>query len=746
MSLPGTPVLYYGDEIGLGENIFLGDRNGVRTPMQWSSDKNAGFSRANPQSLYLPIIYDPEYHYEAINVEGQLHNPHSLLWWMRRLLALRKRWRALGEGKCEFLQLENRKILAYVLRHEKETLLVVVNLSRFVQPTVLDLAAFKGCVPVELFGRMEFPVIGDTPYFLTLSPHAFFWFSLESKPTAALALPGAPAGEGKPRSVSVAGEWTSVLVEKGKAQLESVLPDWLRTQRWFGGKAKNIKFVTLRETIPVPCAADTAFIALMQVDYVQGDFDRYALPLAFGTGSTADALRADTPRLVICELTLPATGQTGVLYDAVGSRDFCQALIELIASRRRLKTDHGELQASRTAVFRRILGDAALPGPAVGKAEQSNSSVIYGDKFILKMFRRLDPGLNPDQEIGQFLTAHEFPHAQQLAGALEFAGPKDEPLSLAILNGFIANARDAWEYTLDALSRYYDRAVTLVAESQTPPPLGEAALPTLIRLELPLKVSEVVGTYLDSARVLGERTAALHLTLGSDTEDKNFAPEPFTPHYLRGVFQSMRNLATQNLRLLRKQLKTLPAAAAPLAQRVLDLEPEIINRYRALYERPITAGRIRCHGDFHLGQVLYTGKDFFIIDFEGEPAVPLSERRIKRSCLRDVAGMVRSFHYAAWAGLYQQLQRGSLEEENLPTFEPWARLWYLAVSSAYLRAYFKTMGNSDILPQSEEELLVMLSAYLLNKAVYEIGYELNNRPAWLPLPLQGILQLMEAEK
>jgi maltose alpha-D-glucosyltransferase/alpha-amylase len=285
----------------------------------------------------------------------------------------------------------------------------------------------------------------------------------------------------------------------------------------------------------------------------------------------------------------------------------------------------------------------------------------------------------------------------------------------------------------------------LIADSQ-PPPMGPLPVSKWVRDELPSTVSEVVGTYLDSARLLGERTAALHLALASDMEDKAFAPEPFTPHYVRGLFQSMRNQAKQNFGLLRKQLKSLPSDIAPLAQRVLELEPEIISRFRLLYERRIMARRIRCHGDFHLGQVLYTGKDFVIIDFEGEPALPLSERRIKRSPLRDVAGMVRSFDYAAWAGLDEQIQRGSLERESQSKFEPWLRLWYQAASSVYLPAYFKTMGSSEVLPRSDEELSTMLPAYLLNKAVYEIGYELNNRPAWLQIPLKSILELMELAK
>ncbi|MGZ8901452.1 MAG: maltose alpha-D-glucosyltransferase, partial [Limisphaerales bacterium] len=340
-SLPGTPVLYYGDEIGMGENIYLGDRNGVRTPMQWSSDKNAGFSRANPQALYLPIIYDPEYHYEALNVEAQLANPHSLLWWMRRLLALRKKWRALGEGQCEFLNPENRKILAYVLRDEDETLLVVANLSRFVQPVELDLSRFKGVEPMELFGRTRFPPIGDQPYFLTLGPHAFYWFALQSAEIAA------PAAGGGPRSISAPHEWQDIFTGKRKTTLETILTSYIQKQRWFGGKANPVKQVTVAEIFPIASGdKDLGYLTLLNVDYVQGNPEVYQLPLAFATGEEAQRLLNDAPRLVIADLKV-AEDQSGVLYDALGNTAFCNALLEMIADERRLKIAQGELAGSR---------------------------------------------------------------------------------------------------------------------------------------------------------------------------------------------------------------------------------------------------------------------------------------------------------------------------------------------------------------------------------------------------------------
>jgi maltose alpha-D-glucosyltransferase/alpha-amylase len=739
ISLPGTPVLYYGDEIGMGDNVFLGERNGVRTPMQWKPDKQAGFSSANPQCLYLPIITDPDYDPEVVNVESQLRNPHSLLCWTRRLLALRKQWRALGEGKCEFLQIENQKILGYILRHNEESILVVANLSRFVQPAELDLKAFEGRVPVELFGRTSFPVIGEGAYLFTLNPHEFYLFSLE--PAAKVSL-NSMEQEVEFPILTVADEWRSVMSAHNRPQLEATLAQWLHRQRWFGGKARNVTRTTLNEAIAIPCGAETALFGLLQVDYLQGESDLYGLPLAFADAGQAELFRRDFPRFIICELTVQNSGEKGVLYSAVANKEFCKSLVDLMSSRRRLKAATGELAASRTPVLGRVLADAPLPEPAPGKAEQSNSSVIYGDKFILKLFRRLDVGLNPDLEVTRFLTEREFTHAQQLAGALEFCQSNGNCITLGMLNCFVPGGKDAWTFTLDSLAHYYDRVAALLTEGQLPPAV-QGCMAQWIQNDLPAHVTEAVGGYLDSARLLAERTAQMHLVLASDTEEEAFAPEPFMPYETRGLFQSMRNHARQNLILLRQQLKSLPAEIAPMAERVLQLEPQIINHFHLLAESQWTALHIRCHGDFHLGQVLVTGQDFVIIDFEGEPAMPLSERRLKHSPLRDVAGMVRSFDYAAWAGLTAHLKRVGLNTESWPKFQPWLRLWQEAVSSVYLRAYRKTTEHSKLLPHSDKEFFVMLPAYLLHKAIYEVGYELNNRPEWLRIPLLGILQLLE---
>ena len=733
-SLPGTPVLYYGDEIGIGENIYLGDRNGVRTPMQWSSDKNAGFSRANPQSLYLPIILDPAYHYEACNVEGQLANPHSLLWWMRRMLTLRKRWRALGEGKCEFLQPDNHKILSYVLRHENEIILVVANLSRFVQPAELDLSAFKSLVPVELFGRRKFPVIGDAPYFFTLGPHNFFWFSLEPKSSSG------PAGSGTPAAlpaIAVNDDWREVFAGKPRAEFEAALPDYFKAQPWFAAQNKTVKLVTLKEhfLVPLPRKASVA-LALLQVEYVDATPEIYALPL----GLAAEVRHKHG----IAEVTRLDGRRLGVLGDALENPAFARALLDLILQRKRLRNERGEVASTRTAALRRVLNSAPTPAPTIHFTQEGNATAVFKQKVVLKFFRRPGQGVNPEHEIGRFLTEQNFPHTPPLLGTLEYRGENNLLMTLAVAKEFVAYAKNAWKFTLDAVSRYYDRVFASAAQGhspEAPPALGPLKLR---HHDTPAENADHVGSYLESARLLGVRTAELHLALASGETGGEFCPEPMTPHYLRGLFQAMRSLAAQNLRLLRKQLKSLPPDLAPAAQRVSELEPVILQHYRQLVDQRFNAGRIRVHGDCQLAQILWTGRDFVFLDFEGDPTVPISERRIKRSPLRDVARMVRSFHHAAYAGFYQQADLGVIGREHLPKFEPWVRYWNRAVSRAYLQAYCERLRGSEILPNEEEQLRRLLLAYLLNQVMDELGRELRAHSDNVRAPLQAILHLTEA--
>ena len=741
-SLPGTPVIYYGDEIGMGENIYLGDRNGVRTPMQWSADRNAGFSRANPQSLYLPINFDPENHYEAVNVDVQQRNPYSLLWWMRRLITLRKRWRAFGQGTLEFLQPENRKILACIRRFENETILVIANLSRFSQQVELDLAAYKSLKPIELFGRTPFSAITDKPYPLSLGPHAFFWFSLEA--AGADAPPGSrEVAETRP-TLSATENWEEVLDEYHQYRWERALSEWLPSRRWFSGKNKDLKAVHVDDLIPVQQGTDKAYLALLKVEYVQSDPETFILPLAAAFGEQKETILRERPTLVIANVKISNGSQEGVLYDAIGSRDFCRTLLEIFRTQAMLSGRQGALNASNTPALGKLLPAEGTLEPNIGSAEQSNSSVVYGDKLILKIFRRIEPGINPELEIGAFLTAKQFPYTPALAGGMEYRPLASETMTMAVLNTFAAGVRDAWSYTLDSLNRFYERVQTMHSANGQPPPPPTAPA-KMSEGELAPEVKEIIGTYAENVRVLGQRTAALHIALASDPENPAFAPEPFTPHYQRGLFQSMRNLTRQNFQLLKRKLNSLPADTQLLAQQVLAAEPVILERFRAIYGKPYPITRIRIHGDYHLGQVLYTGSDFLIIDFEGEPIRTISERRLKACALTDVAGMIRSFDYAPHTALAKYLEQGKLNPAQLGVMGKWRNFWTRWVSANFYHAYREAARAGGFLPANDADVQLLTDIFILRKAIYEIGYELGSRPDWVTVPLQGVLEILRRE-
>jgi len=734
-SLPGTPVLYYGDELGMGDNFYLGDRNGVRTPMQWSADRNAGFSRANPHQLYLPVIIDPEYHYEAVNVETQQNNPHSLLWWMKRLIALRRRYQAFSRGSLEFLTPDNRKVLAFLRCYGGERLLVVMNLSRFVQYVELDLSRYQKLVPVEVIGRTEFPALGVAPYFLSLGPHSVYWFALEEAAPQEAAL---PAVHSQPPTVSVVGRVEDIFQTRDHPALIEILPGYLARCRWFGGKARQLKTLDVEDCIPFSYATGTAYITLVRLSYTEGEAETYILPLALAEGEAATQVKAENPQAVVG--VLQDRKRDCLLYEAVWDNNFRQALLEAIGRRRQFKGQGGVIQATPTQAFRHIrsLSRGALAS-SPSQAEQSNTSLIYGDWFIFKLLRRLEPGVNLDLEIGRFLTEKSsFAHNPPLAGALEYRDQRQRPCTIGILHGYVPNQGDAWSYTLDVLGHYFETALARGVE-QTTEAEASCHLLSLAGQDPPPLAQEMIGPYLASAQLLGQRTGELHLALASDPSEASFAPEPFTSLYRHSIYQSMRNQAARVFQLLRHRIRGLPEEMRQEAQALANRQGEVEQRFHALVDRKITALRIRIHGDYHLGQVLHTGKDFIIIDFEGEPARPLSERRLKRSPLRDVAGMLRSFHYAA----YHAICTAACRPEDRPAMEKWAEFWHRWVAAAFLQSYLAVATSGAFLPHTQEELQILLDAFCLEKAVYELGYELNNRPHWVRIPLLGIQQMLD---
>jgi len=732
-SLPGTPVLYYGDEIGMGDNIYLGDRNGVRTPMQWSADRNAGFSEANPQRLYLPVIIDPEHHYETVNVETEQQNLHSFLWWMKRLIVLRKRFQAFGRGTIEFLLPTNRKVLAFIRRYGDELILAIANLSRFVQYAELDLAAFKGMTPLELFGHTRFPPIGELPYFITVSPHGFYWFKLEpSRQEPAKSAAQIPI-------VAVSRSWEELFAGRNSAALDELLPDYLAACRWFGGKARAIRSARVIEAMPFRTERAMVYLTIVQVQYSEGQPEEYLLPIGC-MDAERGAERLGGSQAVMAQLAPKENdAPAGWLYDATADGEFAGALLDAIARRRTVKGGNYELSAVPARALRKLIAPPFIvPEPTLLRSEQSNTSLVFGDRLVLKYFRRIHEGINPDLEISRFLNEKtSFRNVPALAGHVELRRAARQPAVTAILHGWVMHEDNAWDYTVDTVEQFFEHCLA----RRCPP--DESPLPRRHRIdladeEIPAAAQETIGAYLASAGLLGQRTGEMHAALASASGDAAFTPEPMTTHYRHSLYQSLRSAAHKALTLLRERLPSLPEALRPQAMELVGAENRLVARYRILLERRITAMRLRCHGDFHLGQVLFTGKDFVIIDFEGEPARSLGERRLKRSPLRDVAGMLRSFDYAAAVGV----RNGSHRPEDLPQLELWARYWNLWTGVAFLKKYFQAASRDGFLPKTKDELKLLLDILVLEKAVYELNYELNNRPDWVDVPLRGIVELL----
>ena len=733
LSFPGTPIMYYGDEIGMGDNIYLGDRNGVRTPMQWNSDRNAGFSTAVPARLYFPVITDPIWGFQSINVEAQQSDQSSLLHWTRNMIALRKLFHVFGRGTQEFLNPENRKILAYIRQYEEdghsETVLCVANLSRFSQPVSLDLSKFAGMIPVEMLGYVTFPTITAQPYPLTLAPYSFLWLELQPAPAAPEPVE-VPVDEPIVSLFSHGIE--GILTGDGLPLLQQLLVTYLPRQRWFGAKSRIIKTVAVLDSALLPKL--NAVVVFLQLTYNDDTIDVYQLALTITTGEAAEMVRAADPASILATIT--TTAGPAILHDAVVSEDARQAILRLIETNGELSTQNGVLVGHRSSAFAAARGTDPLPA-RTGSAEQSNTSILYDAKLIMKLFRRLQPGENPDTEIGRFLTetAH-FPRIAPFLGDVTLRSKDGEPTTIAMLQGLVENEGDGWQWTLDELSHYYDSVATL------PAPHDLGFYPSFLAENLPSPLArEHAGLSLDAASMLGRRTAEMHLALATPTQNAAFIAESFTTADLVAEADRIDTQLNLTLEALKRGMSQLTETTADNAALVLSRRIELFARARAIASAtPTAAGqRIRIHGDYHLGQVLRSHGDYVILDFEGEPARSLAARRAKQSPLKDVAGMLRSFSYAAYAAHNAFAQRRPDDAKNL---EPWATLWQNAVSTDFLRSYKDTINaaNPDLIPRAAQAQL-LLDAYLLEKSLYELLYELDNRPTWVRIPLAGILTL-----
>ncbi len=736
LSLPGTPVIYYGDEIGMGDNYYLGDRDGVRTPMQWSPDRNAGFSKANPHSLYLPVIIDSEYHFAAVNVENQHKNYSSLLWWMKRLIGVRKKFKAFGRGSIKFLLPENPKIISFVREYGEEKILIVANLSRFCQMVNLNLSEYSGFVPEELFSSNKFPQISNSPYTLTLGPHSFYWFSLEEAPeTSGL------VKEEKHPEISSRASWRNLAGGAAKRSLEKALVRYISGCRWFAGKGKRIRNLVIINSSSASDSVDSAILLLLKVSYVQGEDEMYIMPAAFGTGENALKVIKEHPEGLIAHLSV-REGE-GFLYEAIYEESFRNDLLELVIRNSGVKSGRKQVIGYKSRKLKAILGDEKPPLQSrVLKTEQSNTSLIYSDKLFMKLYRKIEPGVNPDVELNEALSSSVssiedmFP---AFGGHLKWRHTSEGDLTIGMVQKLASIQSDGWQYTIDSVGRYV--SLSKVKE-EDPPELSsvfEEGMGVEID-ELPEQFLDMTDVmYLNMISLLGRRTAQMHVRLAelSAGDDKAFRAEAFSRLYQRSVAQSMSSLTRKVFRQFRNNMDSLSESLLPDAKKLIRQEKNILSRFQKFTKNKIDAQKIRIHGDYHLGQVLFTGKDFIIIDFEGEPARALSERRIKRSALRDVAGMIKSFQYAAYYTLY--FENSEADREML---EPWMSLWYKAVTGVFMSGYLPEVSGVNFLPANKSDFKMLLDAFILDKAVYELGYELNNRPEWIVIPMAGIKDVL----
>src|SRR3954468_8503306 len=655
LSMPGTPVIYYGDEIGMGDNIYLGDRDGVRTPMQWSPDRNGGFSRGNPQKLYLPVNIDPQYHYEALNVETQNNNSHSLLWWMKRMIAQRKQHPAFGRGKMEILFPANRKILAFVREFEGEKILVVANLSRFTQCAELDLSRHRESVPVEVFGRNNFPAITEQPYLLSLGPHAFQWFHLQPREHSQESLSVTARAEDIPVLAVDAQEIFGTSTRNAIAKL---LPLILRRRSWFARKHRTIRHVRIHDVIALP--ETMAHILRVNVEYTDGEPETFTVPLSLATGEHAETILRERLYTVLAKVKGLSDPQS-ILYGSVFDRQFNDALPKAMLRRRRIKGENGDIVGTHTRAFREAWGRVRSnlePQPQTLDAHKI--LVTLGQDFVFTLYREVEAGQNPDREIGEFLTNHtNFPHIARTLGAIEYRATQDDETetvtTLGTLTSYVRNAADGWMYTLDQLGLFFERALAIGEED---PRLKELKIGTPFALSsqpVPRVINELLGGHAETAVLLGRCAAEMHAALSSHPEMPDFAPEPITEFYRHGLYHGLLAQMNKSLDALGQNVERLSGAAQEEARAVLEQQGTLRERFNALRDMRISGTRTRHHGDYHLGNVLYTGSDFIIKNFDGDYTRPMSERRIKRSPIKDVASMVRSLHYVSHAVLFNHV-------------------------------------------------------------------------------------------
>jgi maltose alpha-D-glucosyltransferase/alpha-amylase len=706
-SMPGTPVIYYGDEIGMGDNIYLGDRDGVRTPMQWSPDRNGGFSHADPASLVLPPNMDALYGFETVNVEAATRDRHSLLNWMRVMLAVRKQHPAFGNGVFTLLYPKNRKILAYLRVYDTEVVLCTANLSRTPQAVELDLSEYAGRVPIELTGDSAFPPIGQLTYLLTLPPFGFYWFILAKEHEWPSWHTPAPEPMPEYETIVIRDTLAQVLAGPARANFErETLPKYLAKRRWFAAKDQKIDSFRLALLTPLTERTGEPLLAEIEAKSSRAT-SRWLLPMAACWASDIPALPQQLAMAYIRH-----GRKTGLLTDAFALPSFAREVVAAMKERRVVRSAEGELRFVPTAEIDTIdiVSDSEVTWLS---AEQSNSSLIVGEAAVLKLFRRVSPGFHPEAEMGRYLTDHGFANGAALLGEILRVAKDGEHFTLGIIQAFVRNQGDAWTWLLDGLAHGIDDLRPEQHEGQ-----GE---------------EEHLIPFEQFAATMGKRLGEMHAVLARPSDDPAFAPEQAGNDAIESWVARTEQLLTAAFDIIGQQSNWENDSDAAAIKGLLDRRKALFalarDRARAAKRVPIT----RIHGDFHLGQVLVANGDAFIIDFEGEPTRPVADRRAKSSPMRDVAGMLRSFDYAA--AMTERRGQSSQAHVAETSRNKLVREIRLRIPKAFIEGYRAVTGERHTAEDAALDL------FLIEKAAYEIAYEAANRPAWLRVPVMGLAEI-----
>ncbi|WP_053149927.1 maltose alpha-D-glucosyltransferase [Pseudomonas sp. P97.38] len=721
LSMPGTPTLYYGDEIGMGDNIYLGDRDGVRTPMQWSIDRNGGFSRADPASLVLPPIMDPQYGYQSVNVETQAGDPHSLLNWTRRMLAVRKQSKAFGRGTLKMLSPSNRRILAYTREYtgpdgKHEIILCVANVSRSAQAAELDLSAYAGMVPVEMLGGNAFPPIGQLNFLLTLAPYGFYWFALAAENQM-------PSWHVEP--AQSLPDFTTLVLKKRLEELleapsrttleQSILPSWLQNRRWFAGKDSAIEKVDI--VYGVRFGDPQHPVLLSEIDVTSGGQTlRYQLP--FGL-LAEDQVGAALPQQLALS-RVRRVRQVGLITDAFSLESFIRAVLQNMQAGTVLPCAEGELRFEPTEGLAALnLGDE--PEVRYLSAEQSNSSVVVGGSLVLKLIRKVASGIHPELEMSAYLTAAGFSNISPLLGSVVRRDAEGEDALLMIAQGYLSNQGDAWEWTQNNLERALrDELADAVSEQE--------------------QHYNALGELKDFAGMLGQRLGEMHQVLAQPTDDPDFTAQTTTAKEAQAIGKDVAAQVEHALRLLKQHQGQLNPTDQAMVARLLEHKKTVLAHVQELAGKAVGGLRIRVHGDLHLGQVLVIKGDAYLIDFEGEPARPLHERRGKHSPYKDVSGVLRSFDYAAAMAIHLHTVDSTADADAAR--QRVADRYLKEARQAFVEAYRLAAASLAHEWKDAEGEDAALALFGLEKAAYEVAYEAENRPAWLPVPLHGLYGLL----